>query len=211
MKRPIVHLSLLLGLWTAVAFSQDAAGPVPSNDGPPHDAIRELRDALIAAVNGKDIDTLTSLLHEDVILTAQDGDELATIRGRDGVRDYIDRLLTGPDAKVKEMTVRPVVDDLTILHGEDTGIAYGRSTDDYTMMDGSEFTLEPRWSATVIKGDDGNWLLGNLHVSSNLFDNPVVDALKRYLLFTGIAAGLGGVLIGYLGARLIGRSRARHS
>lgn len=206
MIRSLLLLSLVLSLLPAVVVGQEVSTSAPTTDEATHDAIRELRDSLINSVNSKDVILLTSLLHEDVILTAQAGDELVTIRSRDGVGDYIDRLLTGPNAGVKQMTVNPVVDELTILHGDDTGIAYGHSSDDYTLRDGSQFTLKTHWSATIVKDDASNWQLANLHVSSNLFDNPVLDAVKGYVLLAGIAAGLCGLLLGYIGARFIGRT-----
>lgn len=171
-----------------------------------HNEIRALRDALIKAVNEKDVDSLLPLLHENVILTAQDGDQLATIRGRDGIRDYLDRLLTGPDAGVREMTVSPVVDDLTILYGDDAGVAYGSSTDEYVLRDGSKFTLKTRWNATVVRAADG-WQLASLQVSSNLFDNPVLKSLTQLIsLASGIAA-VAGIAIGFALASFFKRRR----
>lgn len=209
MKRLTLLLSLLLlpllsGPLIPGVYGQDATTDANASDDAKHAAIRQLRDALIKAVNTRDVDSLMDLLDEDVVLTAQDGDQLATIRGRDGVRDYIDRLLIGPDAGVRQMTVNPVVDELTILHGDDAGIAYGSSTDHYTLRDGSEFTLKTRWSATVVRDDDSQWRLGSLHVSTNLFDNPVLDGLKQYALYGALTAALAGCLAGYIAARFLG-------
>ncbi|MEZ6053106.1 MAG: nuclear transport factor 2 family protein [Planctomycetaceae bacterium] len=202
-QRFVVCAAVLLSLVPVASFGQDTRESVSASDEAIHDAIRELRDSLIDAVNNRDVETLLSLLHEEFVLTAQDGEELATIRGREGVRDYVNRLLTGPDAGVKDMTVDPVVDELTILHGDDTGIAYGHSTDQYTLRDGSQFTLNTRWSATLVKGDAGQWQLASLHVSTNLFDNPVLDMLKQYSLIISIATGFAGLMIGILGTKML--------
>lgn len=206
MRFPSVPVTVLLLFFIpAVACGQDTATAASAGDDATHAAIRQLRDDLIATVNGKDADALIGLLHEDVVLTTQDGEQLATIRGRAAVRDYIDRMLIGPAAGVSQMAVNPVVDELTILHGDDAGIAYGSSTDDYTLRDGSQFTMKTRWSATLVK-DDGDWRLAGLHVSSSLFDNPVLDAVKKWTLIAVSVAALVGLLIGYAAARLLGRS-----
>ena len=83
------------------------------------------------------------------------------------------------------------------------GIAYGHSTDQYTLRDDSQFTLNTRWSATLVKGDAGQWQLASLHVSTNLFDNPVLDMLKQYSLIISIATGFAGLMIGILGTKML--------
>ena len=203
--------AILSSAMLATAQDQTTADPIPTTPttvdvDQTHDDLRALRDSLVTAVNTKDVDTLLSWLHEDVILTAQDGDHLATIRKRDGVRDYLDRLLTGPKAGVQKMTVSPVVDEIAILHGDDTGIAYGHSTDVYVLNDGSEFTLQTSWSTTLVKTPEG-WRVASLHVSSNLFDNPVLDALSRFIMIASCIAGLVGIVIGVAVATFMKRGR----
>lgn len=173
-----------------------------------HDAIRELRDGLLSAISEKNVDGILKYLHEDVVLTMQDGSELKSVRKHAGVRDYMDRLLTGTSPGVKDLKVDLKVDELTIMHGGDTGVAFGSSNDHYVLSSGGEFDLTTRWSATVVA--DGNaWQVANLHVSSNLFDNPVVNASKNYLFAAG-GIGLGlGLLLGFVLARLSGKREGK--
>lgn len=102
-----------------------------------HDAIRTLRDTLFEATNKKDSETLISLVHADVVLTAQAGGKRVSVQKRDGAGDDLQKLLTGPDASMRSMTVKP----------------------------------DTRWSTTLVLAE-GKWQIVNLHVSSNLFDNP---------------------------------------
>jgi hypothetical protein len=121
----------------------------------------------------------------------QDGKELKAIRKHEGVRDYLHRLLTGPQPGVKSLQPTVAVDELTILHGDDMGVSFGSSMDHYVLSDGTEFSLPTRWSATVVK-HEGKWKIANLHVSTNLFDNPVLDATrKRSYLDMALAGGVG--------------------
>ncbi len=201
-------------VWTTIAcfssltvYGDEVLAPTQVDSAPSateatHAAIRSLRDALIKATNEKDIDTLTSLIHEDVVLTAQDGDKLVAVRKRAGVRAYLQKMLTGPEAGVLSMTVNPVVDELTILHGGDTGVAFGSSSDHYVLRDGMEFDLETRWSATLVLVD-GNWQIANLQVSSNLFDNPITRAMSKLTLYVGLGAALLGLLCGSLATFLV--------
>lgn len=189
------------------AFGQDSPLSTPvdsvaSDQAATHDAIRSLRDSLINAIHKKDIDSLTSLLHEDVVLTAQDGDQLVAVRKREGVRAYMQKLLTGPESGIVSLTTKPVVDELTILHGGDTGVAFGSSSDHYVLRDGGEFDLDTRWSATLVQVD-GTWQVANMHVSSNLFDNPITKAMSKIFLYIGLASGIAGLFVGYLIAKVV--------
>ena len=162
-----------------------------------HDQLRTIRDQFIAAVNSKDSDTLLALLHPRVILTAQDGTDLSTLRGRDGIKDYLDRLLLGPNKGIESLKLDPKADDLSELFNGDTAIAFGTSSDHYETVDGAEFDLSTRWTATLVKEGD-KWLVASLHVSTNLFDNPVLGAAMKATTWIAIATGIIGLVVGLL-------------
>ncbi len=175
-----------------------------------HDSIRGLRDRLLQAVNDRNVEGLLESLHPDVVLTAQDGSLLKTMRGHEGVREYMERLLTGPNPGVKSLKVNATVDELTILHGDDTGVAFGSSADNYELASGSTFTLDTRWTATVVR-TEGQWKLAALQVSSNPFENPFVSALRSALTWTALVAGIvglaAGLLISIILRRVVGMPR----
>jgi ketosteroid isomerase-like protein len=204
MRRHVFGLLTLL-VWTAGAFAQDKEAPKDKTEAT-HDEIRAVRDGVLKAVKAKDVDALLKYLHPDVVLTAQDGKEQKVIRKHDGVRAYLARQLTGPSALIKSIQPDVTVDELTILHGDATGVAFGSSKDHYVLADGSESVLPTRWSATLVK-HDGTWKVANLHFSTSLFDNPVLTAVNRIMYWVGgIAAGV-GFLAGLAVMWLVARSR----
>ncbi len=162
-----------------------------------HDQLRQLRDQFIAAVNGKDSEAILALLHPRVVLTAQDGKELSTVRGREGVQDYLERLVLGPEKGIESLKLDPQADDLSEIFNGYTAIAFGTSSDHYVTVSGSEFDLRTRWSAAVIKEGD-RWLVASLHVSTNLFDNPVIAAAAKATTWIAIATGVIGLVVGLL-------------
>jgi hypothetical protein len=99
------------------------------------------------------------------------------------------------------LTVSFDADALTILYGGDTGIAYGSSNDHYDLTDGGKFDIRGRWSCTLVR--EGNrWLIANFHYSANVFNNPILERTRMYLIGAAIAAGIIGLLLGwFLGRR----------
>jgi ketosteroid isomerase-like protein len=173
-----------------------------------HDQLRAVREEFLAAFRKQDFEAVLALLDENIVLTAQDGKELKSIRSRTGVRDYLDRMLVGPNRGIQSMTITPTVDELSVLHNGDTAIATGSSLDHYKLSDGNEFDLQTRWSVTLVD-KEGKWLIANLHVSTNLFDNPVISAVSRAATWVAVGVGVVALLVGFGGGMLMYRNRSR--
>ena len=226
MKRAILLTLLLLSsvpVWaqspTPAATPVASATPVADKvdpevekkpENPAHEELRELRGRMQAAMNSKDIDALLTGVTEDVVFSTMNGD---VVRGKDGIRAYFSKMMTGPDAMVKEVNTAFEADDLTLLFGgslgepEDAGVAFGKSKDSYVLKDGTEFQVEPRWTATMIREPDG-WKVASFHYSVNMFDNPLFNKLKGMTKQVGFA-GLGiGLLVGMLVGFLLGRRKS---
>ena len=185
-----------------LAMTAGAAMTQPVED-PAHAELRALRDGLVDAVNKKDVDALLRHLHPDVVVTWQNAE---VSRKPEGVRAYLARMLQGPDRMVDDFSTDVAVDELTILHGGDTGISYGSSRDHFKLRSGQSFNLNSRWSATVVRYD-GRWVVGAFHASVNLFDNPLLVGSQRLALGGSIGALVVGIAVGYL----IGRRRGRRA
>src|SRR5262249_27402455 len=112
---------------------------------------------------------------------------------------------TGPRPGVKRFEPVVTVDELTILHGDSMGIAFGSSRDHYVLADDTEFDVPSRWSATLVR-HQGKWKVGSLQVSFNPFDNAVLTAaIRRSYWFVGGAAAL-GLLVGLVVMWLLRRA-----
>lgn len=203
MGRIICATCLMLLLATPFTVAQETKPE--EKDKKTHDEIIALREAFLKAIEKKDADAVIALTHPEIVITVQDGKELKTIRKHDRVKDYLTRHLTGPSPNIKSLTPKDVeVDARTILYGDDTGVAFGSSKDEYVMADGREFTLPTRWSATLVKTPDG-WKIANLHVANDLFDNPVLDAYKKSMTWFLIGAGVAGLVVGWVLAKLMAK------
>jgi ketosteroid isomerase-like protein len=172
------------------------------DEDPVYEELQLLHQHMQDAVNAQDIDSVLEGVGDDVVFTTMDGQ---VVRGKNNIRAYFDKMMTGPDAEVKEFQTRFFVDDLTILYGEPEGtrfgIAYGHSQDQYTLYDDTKFEVNPRWSATVMR-DAESWKIVNFQYSVNMFDNPVVDKAMGKIAMLSCGGLVLGLLLGFfLGSR----------
>lgn len=158
-----------------------------------HQELRKLKQDMQDGLNSLDIDKKLALITEDAVFTTMNGDRSV---GRDAIRQYFDKMLKGPNAAVKKVKVNFEVDELSHLYGDNVAVAFGKSRDEYLLNDGTEFAVEPKWSATMIRQND-KWLIANFHYSTNMFDNPVLTAQRKMFLLGSILIGLISALVGF--------------
>lgn len=168
-------------------------GQLRAVEDPAHEELRVLRTEIINAITKGDIDTVLAHVHPDVVVTWQNSE---VCRGRQGLKDFFDRM---GRKSFKGYKIPPTPDELTILHGGDTGISFGKTVAEYNLL-GRQYEIESRWTATLVK-QEGKWLLGAYHISMNTLDNPLLTAAKQGLYIAGAA----GLVIGILIGRILGR------
>jgi ketosteroid isomerase-like protein len=196
-KTFLAVLMLLFGA-AAPVWSQTS----PTNDEATHNQLRALRDNLMSAMNQGDIERQLTYLHPNVVVTWHNAE---VSRGRDGVRAYLQRMLSGPNKMVDSFSADIKVDELTILYGGNTGISFGSAVEHFKLTNGSKIDLPARWSATLVKEGD-KWMVASLHASDNIFENPLLAAAKRAAYWAGGLALLGGIIIGSFLGRMTKRS-----
>lgn len=191
--------AIAFAVWCAATSlqAQDIApgAATPQDTERLHEELRALRDGLIKATNDSNLDALLTHLHPNIVVTWQNAE---VSRGHAGVREYLQRMLSGPNPVVRGFRTTPTVDELTILYGGNTaGIAFGSSRDLFELTNGTSFELNGRWSATLVR-EGGRWLVASFHASANLFDNPVLTIATRATVWTGGGGLLLGMAIGGL-------------
>jgi hypothetical protein len=185
-----------LGLVQALASSPDALAaasdtlPLASIEAT-HVKLRQLKDDAVAAIHAGQYELILPLLHSNIVVTAESSE---VVRTRNEVEMFYTRLLTGSDRVLTHFEIKElVVDELSILHGDSTAVAFGSGRFDYQFVRGPGFQLPSRWTAVLVR-EQGRWVLAAFHNSVNVADNPVLDLARR----TGYALGAGGILLGVL-------------
>jgi len=195
MKRILIANTLMLALF--VSISLHAQNPLAARENPAHQELRQLRDGLLEAMNKGDLEGTLKFLHPNCVITWHNAE---VSRGREGVRAYFNRVMTGPNKIVESFTCSLKADELTILYGDNMGISFGSSDEHFKLATGKNLDVKGRWTATLVK-EDGHWLIASLHVSTNLFNNVMLDLAKKTAEIAAIVCLVVGLIIGWLGGR----------
>ena len=200
MKINLTRIALALMLFApSLLFAQDQQ---LAQENPAHQELRQLRDGLLAAMNKGDLDATLAFLDTNCVITWHNAE---VSRGRDGVRAYFNRVMTGPNKIVESFHCDINVDEKTILRDGDTmGICFGSSDEHFKLATGKDLDVKGRWTATLIK-ENGHWLVASLHASTNLFDNVMLDLAKKTAFIAAVICLVAGLIVGWL----LGRCRKR--
>lgn len=155
-----------------------------------------------AGINAQNVDRLTALMTDDVSVTWLNAE---VSHGKDEVGAYYRRMVGGPGAVLKSYRTKVSLTAPARFYGE-TAVADGRADDEFVPHKRGVFRLDSRWSATLRKLD-GQWRIAALHLSSNVFTNPLLAEAGRMVWM----AGAGGVVAGMLAAVVFCRLRCRRS
>jgi ketosteroid isomerase-like protein len=189
-------------LAASLAISSHAAVAAEEPDHAIHEALRAvLRDA-VAAIDAGRYQDLAPLLTENVEVTSITQEVMS---GRADVTRYFDEWF-GPKGYMKSMTMKMDADKLTDLAPDKSwGLVRGKALEHYEAKDGDKFDFATRWTAVMLRGDDGRWRIRAIHFGTNHLDNPVLakvtKTLERYAIYAAFG-GLGlGLIVGYAWAR----------
>jgi ketosteroid isomerase-like protein len=161
-----------------------------------HDELRAMLRTATEAMNTRNINALAPLMHEKFSITTVDQRLFTNLNEFEA---YFNGLF---GATLKSATFNPTADALTEFVGENIGLSHGTSSDTFVFADGESRQMNSRWTATLYK-DNGKWKVLNIHIGTDLLDNPVVGALKSLLYKIGIGAGLAGLVLGVILGRIM--------
>jgi hypothetical protein len=201
----IAPVALVLLLTSPIAAAQ-------GGDEAIHNELRTLRDGMLDAWDRRDIDGLLAYVDPGVVVTWQNGE---VNRGHDEIRAFYDEVLGGEESIIESIDSTLEMTELSILHSAESAVAYGMLHDRMAFASsvpgaafigaGTEIELDSHWTAALAL-KDGRWQVTALHVSTNMFSNPVLSlAISATRWIAGVLGLLLGVGLTVIGARLLGR------
>lgn len=192
----LLSMLLLLLLWN---LPQSAlAANVSSED---LKSIIRTRDIALEALNTRDFSKVAPYLHPNFTITTVDNQVFHKVPE---FEKYWNQQFSNT---IQDIKMNFKGDTLRTFLTPEIDVATGEAITTFSFKDGKSANMDVRWTAVLQKLQD-KWLIQSLHFSSNLLNNPVLNAAQQLGKTLAIGAGIGGFLIGAL-IMLLLRSKSR--
>jgi ketosteroid isomerase-like protein len=195
-------LKLLHAQW---ALALLCVAPLVWAEEPDHAIHEELRGVLrevVAAMNSGQYDKMLPYLTEDVEATSITQEVMSS---RADVSKYFQEWF-GPIGYMRKMEMSLDADKLTELSPDKSwGLVRGKALEHYEAKDGNLFDFVTRWTAVMVRSDDGKWRLRAIHFGTNHLDNPVLTKVQRTLVRDAIIGAIASLIVGVALGWWIGR------
>jgi ketosteroid isomerase-like protein len=183
--------------------------PMTAQDDLHHEdrqALLNILSKVESAINAQDVEGILAQMSPDCTVTWWNAE---ISRGHDDIRAYYRRMVKDEGRIISKYTTRAKLGAHArfVGSGGDVALADGSMEDEFFPIIRGPFKLNSRWSATAAKSG-GEWKIVTLHLSSNVFTNPLISELTRMLWIAGGTALVIGGLAGWLLGR---RSKARQA
>jgi ketosteroid isomerase-like protein len=170
-----------------------------------HEELRALLREVTVAMNAGQYDKMLPYLTEDVEATSVTQEVMT---GRAEISRYFQEWF-GPTGYMRKMEMKLEPDKLTELSADKSwGLVRGKALEHYEAKDGDLFDFTTRWTAVMVRSDDGKWRIRAIHFGTNHLDNPVLTKVRNTLTRYGVIGAIATLILGLLVGWWIGR-RAR--
>jgi ketosteroid isomerase-like protein len=197
-------LKFFHALW---AIALLCVAPLAWAEEPDHAIHEELRGVLrevVTAMNTGQYDKMLPYLTEDVEATSITQEVMSN---RAEVSKYFQEWF-GPTGYMRKMEISLDADKLTELSPDKSwGLVRGKALEHYEAKDGDLFDFVTRWTAVMVRSDDGKWRLRAIHFGTNHLDNPVLTKVQRTLVRDAIIGAIASLVVGLGLGWWIGRRR----
>jgi ketosteroid isomerase-like protein len=199
-------MKILHALWVLAALCVTTLAWAEEPDHAIHEELRGVLREVTAAMNSGQFDNMLPYLTEDIEATSVTQEVMSS---RADVSNYF-REWFGPAGYMRKMEMKLDADKLTELSADRSwGLVRGKALEHYEAKDGDLFDFITRWTAVMVRSEDGKWRLRAIHFGTNHLDNPVLTQVRRTLVRDGVIAAAACLLVGLTLGWWIGRRRAR--
>jgi hypothetical protein len=144
-------------------------------------------------INDQNIDRMLAQMDDNATVTWLNAE---VSRGKADIRAYYQRMVGGEGAVLKKYLTKAKLGAPAKFYG-DAAVADGTTADEFSPWKRSVFKFDSNWSGTMTKVD-GQWKLVSLHLSTNVFNNPLLDEYKQMLWSIGMGAFGAGLVLMFL-------------
>ncbi|WP_392480873.1 YybH family protein [Nostoc sp. C110] len=183
---------LVLVIWNQPQYALADVNPQEIN------AIIRTRDIALQALNSRDFAKIQPYLHPNFTITTVDNQIFHKVPE---FEKYWNQQFS---SSIKDIKMQLKGDTLRTFLTPDIDVASGEAIASFSFKDGKAADMALRWTAVLQKLQD-KWTIQSLHFSSNLLNNPVLNAAQQLGRILAVAAGIGGFLLGAVTMLLLRR------
>ena len=180
---------------TLLSGAAHAADPDPHADD--RKELLKIFREIEASINAQNVDRMVQQMAPDATVTWLNGE---VSRGHAEIKAYYDRMVKGEKRILDKYTTAAKVAAPARFFG-DVAIADGTTEDEFFPVARGPFRLSSQWTSTSAK-IDGQWKVVALHLSSNVFTNPLMDEAKAAVWYAATGCLAGGFILGWIMARM---------
>ena len=170
-----------------------------------HNELRQLVGSIENAINNEQYDALAQYFSKDMKVTAINQEFLSK---HSDIVPWFEKWF-GKNGKIQKLEIKLIADKETKFYSDNIGIVYGKGIENYILSDTRKFDMLTRWTATVIKEDDGKWRILTLHIGTNFMDNPLLGAAESSIKMFGAMGVIVGLLLGLLFGFLLWKKKKK--
>jgi ketosteroid isomerase-like protein len=199
-------LKFFHALWVLALLCVASLAWADEPDHAIHEELRGILREVVTAMNSGEYDKMLPYLTENVEATSITQEVMSS---RADVSRYFQEWF-GPTGYMRKMEMRLDADKLTELSADKSwGLVRGKALEHYEAKDGNLFDFVTRWTAVMVRSDDGKWRLRAIHFGTNHLDNPVLTRVRRTLVHYGIIGAVASLIVGLALGWWIGRRGRR--
>lgn len=190
---------LLLALWPL-------ALPAAETDAREEDRKQLLQvfDEIVKGINEQNIERMVAQMDENATVIWLNAE---ASRGHAEIRAYYRKMVNpagAADAILTKYLTKAKVAAPARFMG-DIAVADGTMEDEFFPIRRGPFKLNSNWSVTCAKRE-GKWKIVHLHLSTNVFNNELLDEVKQMAWYAGGGGLLAGLILMFAIGRLTRRS-----
>lgn len=191
-----VLLAIVIGNFPSSALADVGQGDI--------DAIIRTREIALEALNTRNFTKIDPYLHPQFIITTVDNQVFHTTSE---FEKYWNQQFS---STIKNIKMQLQGESIRTFLSPEIDVAAGGAITTFSFKDGKSANMALRWTAVLQKLED-KWMIQSLHFSSNLLDNPVLNAARQLNKTLGVAAGLVGFLLGAATMVILNRRTKRRA
>ena len=170
----------ILGAWPLTGIGADANDPHAED----RKQLLHIFAEIEKGINEQNVDRMVAQMDEKATVIWLNAE---ASRGHAEIKAYYGRMVGTGEAILKTYTTTAKVAAPARFFG-DIAVADGTMVDTFVPIRRDAFKLDSNWSVTCAK-INGQWKVVHLHLSSNVFNNNLLDEVKQ-MVWTAAAGGL---------------------